>query len=208
MGQTLAFESALEGSMFSATTEKTFVDKVLAREDVNAIRELVKKPRLTRSDLLEILYLISSTESKLLNYSDWERYVILKYFVWVREFIKVAELLYDYEDSLHKKENICSVCKLTIKDDTKRDNCKCSPPSPIFMLTPRTQKLLDNNARLIEHNAKFLVDLYLNISRTSLSVGATGLMELLRNKYEIQYNQQLPAELAQQQNKGWGLFKR
>ena len=39
----------------------------------------------------------------------------------------------------------------------------------------------------MEHNIKFLVDLYLNIGRTSLSVGATGLMEILKNKYEIVY---------------------
>lgn len=157
-------EEQIQKSIFSTQTEKTFVDKLLAKDDVNAIRDLIKKKNLTREELLEILYLLSSSESKILNFSEWERYVILKFFVWIREFVKVAELLYDYQDDLKKK----------IKDGT-------------YNMSERTKKLLHNNERLIEHNAKFLIDLYLNIGRTSLSVGASGFMEILKNKYEINY---------------------
>lgn len=152
--------------MFGKVSEKTFIDKLLARQDTEAIRELIKKPRLKREELLEILYLISGTEAKLLNYGEWDRYVILKFFVWIREFVKIAEMLYDYED------------KLKIMEKTGE-----------IRITPRARELLDNNQRLIEHNAKFLVDLYLNIGRTSLSVGATGLLEFLKNKFEIAYPQ-------------------
>ena len=52
---------------------------------------------------------------------------------------------------------------------------------------------------LLEHNAKFLIDLYLNIGRTSLSVGVTGLLELLKNKYELVYPQQNLASSTQRQ---------
>lgn len=153
-------EQQLSNALFGQQSEKTFIDKILARQDVDALRELIKKPKLTRADLLEILYLLSGAEAKLLNYGEWDRYVILKFFVWIREFIKVAELLYDYQEELEKKN-----------------------PE----LSERTRRLLDNNERLIEHNAKFLIDLYLNIGRTSLSIGATGMMELLKNKYEVVY---------------------
>lgn len=174
------FEKKLSKGMFSGYGEKTFIDKVLAKDDVKAIQELIKKPRLKRDELLEILYLISGTEAKILNYSEWDRYVILKFFVWIREFVKVAELLFDYEEELKKKES-----------ENKID------------LTERTKKLIDNNALLIQHNAKFLIDLYLNISRTSMSLGMSAFLELVRNKYEVQYNQ----EQAQQiQAKGGGLL--
>lgn len=160
----MGFEQNLQSGIFSGQSEKTFIDKILAKDDVNAIREIIKKPKLNRENLLELLYLLSSTEAKLLNYSDWDRYITLKFFVWIREFVKVAELLYDYQDDLKIKE--------------KQGKME---------LSERTKKLLSNNERLIEHNAKFLIDLYFNIGRTTLSLGATGVMEILKNKYEISY---------------------
>lgn len=186
------FENALDKSLFNEQAEKTYIDKILSRQDVEAIREIIRKPRLKREDLLEILYLISGTESKLLNYGEWDRYVILKFFVWIREFVKIAELLYDYQDDLDKKEHLC-VCGWyfdmeDIPDSSQK--CDCEKPMQKFVLSNRTKRLLDNNERLIEHNAKFLIDLYLNIGRTSLSIGATGILELLKNKYEVAYPSQ------------------
>ena len=180
----MAFEDQLATSMFSPHSEKTFIDKVLAKDDVDRIREIIKKPKLKRSELLELLYLISGTESKLLNYSDWDRYVILKFFVWIREFIKVAELLYDYQDDLEKRK----------KKGT-------------YEISERTKQLIDNNQRLIEHNAKFLIDLYLNIGRTSLSIGATGILEFVRNKFEISYPHMTSLPRTADENKGGILRK-
>lgn len=176
-------EQKLQQGLFGAPTERSFIDKMLAKQDVDYIRELMRKERLNRSELLELLYMCLSTESKLLNYSEWSRYVILKYFVWIREFIKIAELLFDYQDFLKKQE-----------------------ASGKIMLTERTRQLLDNNERLIEHNAKFLIDLYLNIGRTSLSLGATGLMELLTNKYEVVYPDQKVGSSIPAEPRSGGLF--
>lgn len=170
----MAFEKQLEQGLRRGIPERSFIDKVLAKEDVNAIRELIKKPKLTRVDLLEIMYLISATEAKLVNYSEWDRYVILKFFVWIREFVKIAEILYDYHDNLDKSE---------------------------LKLSKRAKRLLDNNTMLIQHNIKFLVDLYLNISRTSMSIGAAGFRELLTNKYEVIYPQ-TPTTLQVEQKSG------
>lgn len=189
------FEENLQSSLFSGQTEKSFIDKLLAKDDVNRIRDIIKKSKLTREDLLELLYLLSSTESKLLNYGEWDRYVILKFFVWIREFIKIAELLYDYKDDLYKKEHTCKICKKP--KEAEKDSaikCSCKKFTPSLQLTARTKQLLFNNERLIEHNAKFLIDLYLNIGRTTLSIGATGIMELLKNKYEVVYPQQNPSQ--------------
>lgn len=172
----MGFEQDLQNSLFSQNSERTMIDKVLAKEDVNRAKELIKKPKLKREELLEVLYLLAATESKLLNLGEWDRYVILKFFVWIREFIKVAELLYDYQDELKKPEN-----------------------KNKFQLSDRTKRILENNERLIEHNAKFLIDLYFNICRTTLSLGATGLLELIKNKYEVIYPQQT---LTQVENTG------
>ena len=178
-----AFEQSLGYNLFSGQQERTFIDKIVARQDVEALRELTKKNNLTRSEILETLYLLTSVESKLLNYSEWDRYVILKFFVWIREFVKCIELLYDFTDDLKEREK-----------DT----------NGAFKLTGRTKQLIANCQRLIEHDVKFLIDLYLNIGRTSLSLGATGFDWLLKNKFEIFYpNQQQPTQTVE--NKG-GLF--
>lgn len=158
------FEEQLQKTFFSVQQEKTFIDKLLAREDVNNIKELMKKEKLERKDLLELLYLCGSVESKLLNFDEWDRYIQLKFFTWIRDFVNAAELMYDYRDYLNKKEKNGEI-----------------------VLRSRTQQILDNNERVIEHISKFLIDLYLNIGRSTLSLQANAFIELLKNKYEIAY---------------------
>lgn len=197
-------EEDIERAIFNSPSEKTFIDKLLAKQDIDKIRELIKKPKLTRSELLELLYLISGAESKLLNYGEWDRYVLLKFFVWIREFIKIAELLYDYQDDLKKKEisgegvnspkyPIFEVIYAEFSKEMGKwvytKALTTSTATVKFKITSRTKQLLHNNERLIEHNAKFLIDLYLNIGRTTLSLGATGFIEGLKNKFEIAYPQ-------------------
>lgn len=176
-------EEELRRSLSSGGGEKTYIGQILSKEDIYYIRDLMKKEDLSRSELLEVLYMCLSTESKLVNLGAWDRYIILKYFVWLREFIKIAELVYDYRDNLER--------------DAKKNG---------YALSERVTRLLQNNMRLIEHNAKFLIDLYLNIMRTSLSLGATGFMELLTNKYEMVYPQQGLSTPAVQEPRGGGLL--
>lgn len=164
MTTTNPIESAIASAIFKGQDEKTFIDKLLSKEDILRLKDLVKKNELSREEILELLYMLTSTESKLVNYSLWDRYVILKYFVWIRDFIKVAEEFYDYKEHLEE---------LNKKDKQK--------------LTETTNQLLNQTRKLIEHNTKFLVDLYLNIARTTLSIGATGFMEILKQKFEIDY---------------------
>lgn len=203
------FEKQIENSLFSGQSEKTFIDKILAKEDVNAVRELIKKPKLERADLLELLYLLSGTEAKLLNYGEWDRYIILKFFVWIREFVKIAEILYDYQDDLKIKMRLCTCGGYTkvTKSDGDLKKCTCEVPDFDFILSNRTKQLLYNNERLIEHNAKFLIDLYFNIGRTTLSLGATGIMELLKNKFEMIYPTN-PMTAAPEQKQPLIQFKR
>lgn len=240
-------EKQIQQSMFSGYNEKTFIDKVLGKEDIKEVRKLMKKENLTRQDLNDLLNLLSSTEQKLLNYGEWERYHILKFFVWVRETLKVTELLFDYEDDMNEKNNLCSTCKKEIITKNGKDKCTCSiDPKDIeynlvalkynsqvefiednynislqkiklkqvqtrkMILSDRALQMFHNIKRQMEHNLKFMVDLYFNISRTTLSIQATGIFEILRNKYEVSYpeNANLSSVNQQPQNKVGGLFKR
>lgn len=174
-------EEQIQRSIFSKDSEKTYIDKLLSKSEVETIRKLQKKNNLNRSELLELMYSCLSIEAKLINLGEWDRYIVLKYFVWIRELIKVAELMYDNADHLRKKER-----KGTIK------------------LSDRAKVILNKNQLLMEHNAKFLIDLYLNIVRTTLSLGGTGFLELLKNKFEMSYPEMQVAQQQQQPQK-WSL---
>lgn len=158
------FKNALASSIVNTTSEKSVIDKVLGRKDVEVVKEIVKKKKLEREDLMELMYMLSSVEIKLLNYEEWDRYVMAKYFVWIRDFVALAESLMDYHEDMKRKQEEGKI-----------------------HLSPRTQQIFDNNMRLIEHNVKFLVDLYFNLARSTQSLSATGFLELLKSKFELVY---------------------
>lgn len=160
----MGFEDQLNKNIFSQTAEKTFIDKVLAREESYKLEKLAMKTPLSRADALQILYLLSSVETKLVNFGDWDRYIQLKFFVWVREFVKLFENVLDQVEDLEARE--------------KKGRIKISS---------RTKKLIMNIRRHIEHDVKFLVDIYLSMMRSTLSLNGAAILEILRNKYEITY---------------------
>jgi len=155
----MVLEQDLQKGLFSKNQEKTYIDKLLGKQEIQRTKELISKKSLTRGEILELLHMCSSAESKLWNFSDWDRYIILKFFVWIREFVKITEILFDQKEKM------------------KTD----------LALSKRSLRLLDNNEKLIQHNTKFLVELYFNMGRTTLSLGGTGFMELLKNKFEVIY---------------------
>jgi len=177
----MAFEDELNRAMFSGKQERTFADKVLAKDDVNRLRDLIRKAKLNREDMLEIPYLMSGTEAKLQNYDAWDRYVILKFFVWIRDYIKMCEILFDYEERLDKHPQ---------------------------GLTGQNRVIFDNCTARMQHDVKFLVDLYLNICRTSMSIGGTGFIELLKNKFEVHYPNLPIAQGVEKRGGFLGLGKR
>lgn len=195
-------EQALEKSIFSQGAEKTAIDKVLAREDINRAREIIKKKDLSREDISELMYIITSTESKLVNYNEWDRYIILKFFVWIRELIKTNEIMFDFREKLETRKNICRSCYKEI-ETKKDDKCLCEKKIPVLQLTENSQEMMLNISRLVQHNIKFLVDLYLNLSRTTLSLGGHGFFELLKNKFEIDYKQDQKIHQTSNDKKHW-----
>lgn len=202
----MGFEQALENSIFSGQSEKTFIDKALDKEDIDRLRDLIKKDVLTRQDLLEILNLISGKELKLWNLGEWDRYALTKFFVLIREFVVFEERLWDYKDDLGKKQNVCKNCKsyLEVNGNNKLRKCICSNPEPSLILSPRSIQIFDNIMRTVEHDIKFLVDLYVNIGRSSLSFKGTAFLELIKQKFEFAYPQTgSSTPIGEEKKKSW-----
>jgi hypothetical protein len=80
------YEKTLSNMMFQEQVEKSFTDKVLNRDDNKRLQQLMKQKTLSEDDIHEILHLISTVGNKLVNFNDWDRYLLGKAFAWIREF--------------------------------------------------------------------------------------------------------------------------
>lgn len=215
----MGIEESLQQQLFAQSVEKSSVDKLLGKEEIEKVRLLVKKDKLTRKDLKDVLYLINSAEAKLYNLSAWERYIVTKYYVWVREFFKLAEMQFDFIEGKLLLYSTCRLCngykKQTdeiddfLHDLTKnKDRCTCEPEvfTRTLYLKPRTIKMLQDGINVSTHNLAYLVDFYFNICRLTLSLGGMAFMEFLKTKFEMLYPQGIPGQIIQPQQASKGIF--
>lgn len=169
-----SYEQQLGRYIYGGQQEKTFIDKTLARNDVEEMKEIMEKDDLTRGELLKLLFLISGNEMKLLNFGDFERYLGGKFYAWIRDFVSCAELLYDYKAAIEKKK---------------------------FKVNENTRLMLENIRRQLLHNIKFLVDVFFYLSRSTLSLEATGFDTITKNRYEYFYPEGMRGFSPQDQQK-------
>lgn len=177
-----SFESQIENSIYQSNPEKTFVGKTLAENQVKEIEEIMQKEVLTRSDLLRLLYLMSSNETKLVNFDEWDRYIVGKFLTWIRDFTKVCEKFFDYEEHLIKNKDFLGETALNS-----------------FLKSKNT----------MHHNLKFLADMYFYITRSTLSLEAMAFEGILKNRYEYDYRgMPAPSGVPHQEKGFWSKFKR
>jgi len=157
---TSQFVTELNKYVFSQSAEKTWIDKVLDRQDVERVRELMRKDDLSRDELLELLYLLAGNELKLVNFGDWDRYLLGKYFAWIRDFVSVAEGIFDFIEELEKED---------YDEDTK--------------------KAAENVKKHILHAVKFNADVYFYLMRSTLSISGTAFDTLTKSRFEYAYPQ-------------------
>ncbi|MEM5810114.1 MAG: hypothetical protein QW156_04480 [Candidatus Aenigmatarchaeota archaeon] len=164
----------VEKILTATATDKTYIDKILAKSESESLKSLIKKNELTREDLLEILYLLTGLEIKLSNFDEYTRYVLGKYFTWIRELVKIAEFIYDYEEEIRKGE-----------DD-------------------EVNIVYQQIKNMMLHNTKFAVDIFLYLSRSSLSLEGVAFDKLSKSRYEYEYGQQ---EMKEKEEKKFLGFK-
>lgn len=174
-------EQALNNGIANASKEKTFIDKLLGKDEVSQVRELMKKKDLTREDLKELMYMLSSNEMKLVNYSSNDRYIMGKFFVWIREVIAIYEGFLDYKEYIEElSQNNEKLNKIALEKDKDSINLK-------YVLSEESKKTIKNIKAYLDHGVKYVVDIYYNLARTSLSLGGSGFKELLTNRFEVAY---------------------
>lgn len=213
------FYSNLSKMVFHGESEKSFVDKLLGRQDADKLHELIKKEPLTLSDVEEILFLMTSIDQKLLNYDEWDRYIIVKLFPWVKDFSIICKEMMIYEQSYIDGE---------FDNDFKTDDEE-NPEKVIeektekkgkdeedekIVLTEEEQKLKKDVIKIIKeinkyllHDFKFLISTFLLVSNTTLSIDGGAFNVLTTSKFEYSYPT-MPMPQPQERRSILNVFKR
>ena len=96
----MSFENEYSKYLNSDNPEKTFIDKIMDRQDAEKFISIMKKPELTREDFLELQELVVGIENKLLNLDDHDSWTLGKYIVRINEAIDIAHMLFDYKKNV------------------------------------------------------------------------------------------------------------
>jgi len=147
-------------SLYKMDSEKSRTDKLLAKDDIAKIEELIKKDRLELKDLRNLVYLLAGAEIKLVNFGKGDRILIGKFLTWIRDLIAIYEVRIKNNDLLLANEKTTAETLLASK----------------------------TISQMLDEYIKYLAALYLYGTRSSLSLGATAFSSLNTEKYEYEYN--------------------
>jgi hypothetical protein len=161
------FYTNLNKAIFHGESEKSFVDKLLGRQDADKLHELIKKEPLTLSDIEEILFLMTSIDQKLLNYDEWDRYIIVKLFPWVKDFSIICKTMMIYQNQYENGDFNKDFKDTKVKDDT--------------------YKIIQEINKYLLHDFKFLISTFLLVSNTTLSIDGAAFEVLTTSKFEYSY---------------------
>lgn len=201
------FEDLLGQAAYRGNTEKAFTDKLLGRQDAEKLRDLIRKDDLTRSELLELLYLVCGVELKLVNFDERDRYILGKYYTWIRDLVKLAEFMYDYEIYLNTAESIISAPAKNYSQLSADDALFSKYGDLTAHLDIKEIEYLRVNMKSIKqmtlHNIKFSVDIFLFLTRSTLSLSGVGFDTLSKSRFEYSYGKDNPLMPGQQQKRGF-----
>lgn len=152
-------ERQLGQAIYAGGGDKSFSEKVLASKEIEEIKDIIKKDRLTLTDLRQLRYLLSGTEIKLLSLGIGERFLLCKFLTWVSAVIQVEETqLKNIE--IHKK---------------------------MKGLTDMTTDSDNMIYEMVDEETKKMCNTFLSLGRSSLSLDGEAFEKLTAARYEVQY---------------------
>ena len=168
--------------MFSVQSEKSNVDVILARRDIEKIRQIINKEEMSREDISELFYLLSGAEVKVLSFKEYDRYLLAKFLTWVGEFVNMSLSLHDIYD----KEK-----KLKAKNGNKKEKEELD----------ETKQMLHKAVTGMHSTLRYLVSIYLFVARSTLSIGGKAFEEFTKEKIEYLYPNQQPTAVKPNRGK-------
>jgi len=188
--QSYPFYQNLNRTLFQGESEKSLVDKLLGRQDADKLHSLMQKEPLTRSDLEEILFLMTSIDQKIVNYNEWDRYVIVKLFPWVKDYSTICKTWMLYEEQYDKGEfdkdfTIIKENQIDVTDEKTKLLAK--KETTIKPILEETKRIVTEISKYMQHNLKFLISVFLLVSNSTLSIDGAAFETLTTSRYEYSY---------------------
>lgn len=155
------FQNNLQSAVFTPNYEKTTQDQILSKEEVLKLRELIGHDTLSLKDINTIQNILVSNEIKMTNFSDREKYVIGKYFIWVSEYAKRYCKALSAKDFYSKYKGVLSSKTREVRVEIEKD---------------------------YSNTYKLLVNTYCYLIRSPLSVKGALVNRFTTNSQEITYS--------------------
>lgn len=134
----------LKNQMFTPSPERTNIDAILSRRDIEKMENLFKKNIWEKEDLQTLMHLLAGAETKMLNFSSHDRIILAKFLAWIEDFVTTGIQAYDIKERMEEQEN----------------------------LTEGEQDILNKAVELTIHTIRYLTAIFLFLSRSSLSLDA------------------------------------
>jgi len=204
--QDSSFYQNLSKNLFKGESEKSLVDKLLGRQDADKVHTLMQKEPLTRSDIEEILFLMTSIDQKIVNYNEWDRYVIVKYFPWIKDYSTICKtwMLYeeqylngDFDDDFAIMGTIKYIDPKTKKAVEKKGK----------VVLEEVKKIVYEISKYLQHNLKFLISTFLLLQNSTLSIDGAAFETLTTSRFEYSYHS-LPLPQPQERRSVINMFKK
>jgi len=190
-------ETRLNSALQGANNIRTYTGQLLAERDIQEIKELVQQDNLNASELRTLVYLLAATEIKLVNFNERDRWIAGKFLTWIRDFITLQETNIKQLDVFNEKFDVLDYQEIVKKREMGEDTTN--------MITPTTKHTYDTIYCLLDEDIKYLVDIYLFITRSTLSLEGAAFDSLGKNRQEVVYTPQQPGINQEQgKKKFWG----
>jgi len=153
-------EQKLNDGMYAGGGAKAHTDKLLAVDEIEEIKEIIQADRLKSEDLRKLVYLLGAVEIKLVNFDIKDRYVLGKYLTWIRRTITLLSMHIKYVDNMQNIEQ-----------------------------SKTTEEANEMIYSILDEDTKYLCDIYLYLTRSSLSLNGIAFDTLNKSRFEYEYNQ-------------------
>lgn len=173
-----SFESGITGGMISSDSERTRYDKLLSKEEMFRLRELIMQEKFTLKEVNEIMNLANSAETKMTRLDEYERKMIGKYLnIWLGNFVK------RYGKTLIASEHYKKIWD---------------------KLTERQKNMRIDIEKSMTEQFKQSIHSYFYAIRTPLSLEGTFIDSLSKNRQELEYSGVVPGVNPGLTQQSWG----
>lgn len=153
-------EDIVAKQMQTVTSDKSLLDKLFAKEEIEKITRIHKLKNPTRQDMQELKQLLTGMEVKLLNFDEDYPHILGRYLVRIIETFSYYESMEEFYSRIKH-----------------------------YLTENRTKELYETMIYKLKNTCLFYSSNFQWIERSTMSIEGAGFFNALTNKFELSYPQ-------------------